>query len=159
MCGSFHWKGFLIRATVPGNLSLKHYGWQFWSDLCTPNDDVTIFTVIENSASKTFTYFYAVVFSDSLEEKLNIENSHIHSFSFSWRVLCWFKSWSIKASYTSLKRIIRVFSAISILLFYIFRTLLCFICRHQLNFAVAFRVNDGKYQNILSTPVFVNFKL
>ena len=26
-------------------------------------------------------------------------------------------------------------------------------CRRQLNFAVAFRVNDGKYLNILPTPI------
>ena len=26
-------------------------------------------------------------------------------------------------------------------------------CRRQLNFAIVFRVNDGKYQNILPTPI------
>ena len=29
-------------------------------------------------------------------------------------------------------------------------------CHNQLNFAVIFRVNEGKYQNILPTPIFAN---
>ena len=30
-------------------------------------------------------------------------------------------------------------------------------CRRQLNFAVVFKTNDGKYQNILLRPIFANF--
>lgn len=71
-----------------------------------------------------------------------------------------FRKWFWKQSYTSFQRIICVF-VITSHAYPLHRSRnfvikILEICHCQLNFAVVFGINCGNYQNILTTPTFVN---
>lgn len=105
-----------------------------------------------------------LAFRSCFKKKLNVKSSHMFSFSFHWEFFSDFRKWSIKKrtsikeSYTSFKNNnLRIYYCLTRIpctdledfAFYLFGN-----CRRDLDFAVVFRVNDGKYQNYFADANF-----